>query len=385
MEMWCLVSLWMDVIGFGQAPPALFGRHQLERVQRQLHGQLLDFTHNHGADRRIWSQALGERRDLYVYLPPGYDPSKKYALGIFLHGAAQDELAFLQVQVRLFDQAISEGRMPPVIIAAPDGSFHGRATMVVPATFWADSQAGAFEQYLMCDVWNFLMETFPIKQEREAHSITGVSMGGGAAMALAIKYKDRFKSAMAIMPTLNLRYVDCHGRYRTDFDPDCFALRERMHGLEPLGRRRMFTLRFNTLFAPLYGRGQKALPGLSEINPYELMDRYDLRNGELNIYIAYGGKDEFNIAAQVESFIHHAHERGIELTVDYDPNGKHDLATGLRFFPKAAAWTAANAENWAAICRERARLQSLPTSLPRSDPPAATIPAPPVAPSSTSR
>src|SRR5579884_1268564 len=110
-----LVALWVDIFGLGQGPPPVLGAAQLHHVQRQLHGQLLDFTHNHGADRRIWSPALGERRDLYVYLPPGYDPRKQYPMTILLHGAAQDEVFFVQAQVALFDRAIAEGRVPPFI------------------------------------------------------------------------------------------------------------------------------------------------------------------------------------------------------------------------------------------------------------------------------
>src|SRR5207302_237069 len=106
---------------------------------------------------------LQQRRDLYVYLPPGFDPCKHYPLAIFLHGAAQDEEFFLQTQVEQFDRAIAEGRLQPVIIAAPDGSMHGRATLHHPATFWANSRAGNFEDYLMGDVWNFLLKAFPIR------------------------------------------------------------------------------------------------------------------------------------------------------------------------------------------------------------------------------
>ena len=48
------------------------------RVNRQLHGRVLDYTANHGQDRRIYSPALCQKRDLYVYLPPCYDPCKQY-------------------------------------------------------------------------------------------------------------------------------------------------------------------------------------------------------------------------------------------------------------------------------------------------------------------
>ena len=47
-------------------------------LSKNLHGQVLDFTHNHWGDHRIWSEALCEKRDLYVYLPPCYEPSKQY-------------------------------------------------------------------------------------------------------------------------------------------------------------------------------------------------------------------------------------------------------------------------------------------------------------------
>src|SRR5207249_4246 len=95
-----------------QAFELLF-RGELARINRSLCGQVLDFTNNHGKDRRIWSPALNARRDLYVYLPPGYDPCKRYALAIFLHGAAQDEKFFLQDVVKDLDQAIACGQLPP--------------------------------------------------------------------------------------------------------------------------------------------------------------------------------------------------------------------------------------------------------------------------------
>src|SRR5262249_1143923 len=88
----------------------------------------------------------------------------------------------------------------------------------------------------------------------------------------------------------------------------------------------------------LFGRGDQALAGISSINPLELMESCDLRPGELDLYVAYGGKDEFNVAAQVESFLYCAEQRGIDVMVDYDPCGTHSLATGLRQRPRALRW-----------------------------------------------
>jgi S-formylglutathione hydrolase FrmB len=248
---------------------------------------------------------------------------------------------------------MAEGRLPPAIIAAPDGSVHGRATLRDPTTFWANSRVGRFEDFVMGDVWDFLMRSFPIRPEREAHALVGASAGGSAAFALAIKHRDRVKVAMGFMPLLNLRYVDGRGRYRTDFDPGNVGLRDRLHGLEALGRRRLFVLNFGTLFVPLFGRGPDAVAGMASINPLELMEQHDLQNGELDLYVAYGGQDEFNVKAQVDSFLYYARRRGIEVTSDFDPRGRHDAATGLRQLPAALRWASAHMAAGPSVARER--------------------------------
>jgi S-formylglutathione hydrolase FrmB len=335
-----VVAFWVGGVGLGQAPQPLLKIH-LARVDHRLCGQLLDFTHNHGVDRRIWSPALGQCRDLYVYLPPGFNPARKYPLAIFLHGAAQDERFFQQEQVLHFDRAIAQGLLPPVIIAAPDGSVHGRVTLREPTTFWANSRVGRFEDYLMTDVWNFLMTSFPIRPDREAHALLGASAGGSAAFALAIKHRDRVKIAMGFMPALNHRYIDGQGRYQSDFHPGNFAFRQNVRLLEPLGRRGLLVLRFNALYGPLFGRGQDMIAGMSEISPLELMERHNLQKGELDLYAAYGGCDEFNMTAQVDSFLYFARRRGVEVTADFDPRGRHDFSSAMRQFPAALRWASA--------------------------------------------
>ena len=64
----------------------------LNSANHKLAGQVVDHTNNHGRDRRIFSPALDEKRDLYVYLPPGYRPVQAYPLAIFLHGFRGDEM-----------------------------------------------------------------------------------------------------------------------------------------------------------------------------------------------------------------------------------------------------------------------------------------------------
>jgi S-formylglutathione hydrolase FrmB len=315
---------------------------QLDRVNRRLHGRLIDYTRNHGRDRRIWSPALGQWRDLYVYLPPGFDPAKRYPLALLLHGFAQDETVLINSVVQPLDAAIARGALPPLIVAAPDASQRGLDCLLSAGTFFLNSRLGAFEDYLMVDVWDFLVRTYPVRPEREAHVLLGVSMGGGAAFNHALKRLDRFGVAVGVFPPLNLRWMDCRGRYRGNFDPLCWGWRTDFSRgrREVVGRfYGVFRIRFFQVYEPLFGRDNPdALALVIRENPIEMLDLYDVRPGQLEMYVAYGGRDEFNLDAQVESFLYRARQRGLGVGVGYDPRGHHDRATALRLLPGIVEW-----------------------------------------------
>jgi hypothetical protein len=73
-------------------------------------------------------------------------------------------------------------------------------------------------------------------------------------------------------------------------------------------------------------------------NPIEMLDTHDVKDGELEMYVAYGGRDQFNLDAQVESFVYRCREKGITITVAYDPKGKHDVPTALKMLPGILEW-----------------------------------------------
>lgn len=314
----------------------------LKKVNACLKGQLIDYTHNHHADNRIWSEALCEKRDLYVYLPPCFDPNQKYPLVIWLHAYTQDEQSFADHVVYAFDEAIACGALPPMIIAAPDGSIQGRPSLCNTGSFYINTpKAGNFEDFIMKDVWGFMFANFPLRPEREAHALLGASMGGFGAFNLGIKYRDCIKIVAGVFPAINLRYVDCHGKYRTSFDPCCWGWRENLPPCEVMARFFcVISVRMCQIIWPLYGCGhpEQTLAEISAQNPAEMLDSYDVKPGDLCMFAAYGGKDEFNIAAQVESFVYIAKNRGIEVATAFLPDGRHDIATGLRLFPDAARW-----------------------------------------------
>ena len=49
----------------------VFDLVNLDHLNQKLQGKVVNYTQNHGADRRIVSSILGRPRYLYVYLPPG--------------------------------------------------------------------------------------------------------------------------------------------------------------------------------------------------------------------------------------------------------------------------------------------------------------------------
>jgi S-formylglutathione hydrolase FrmB len=320
-------------------PLTLCTKKQVVHLNEKINGSVYDFTNNHKVDRRFYSEALGCKRDMYVYLPPGFDEKLRYPLMIWMHGFIQDEKDFLDL-APIFDKAIACGRLPPMIIAAPDGSIRGRPTFFNMGSFYLNSKAGRFEDYIAVDVWNFLVTNFPIRPEPEAHILAGGSMGGYGAYNLGIKYRKRFKIVAGFLPPLNTRYLDCRGRYYADFDPNCIGWMEKYRPHASIGSfYGVIHIPQYLVVDPLFGRNrEEALQAIARENPVEMLESYDVKPSDLSMFIGYGGKDEFNIDAQVESFLWFAKKRGIEPYVVLDPKGRHRSETGIKMMPEFAAW-----------------------------------------------
>ncbi|HWY88410.1 MAG TPA: alpha/beta hydrolase-fold protein [Gemmataceae bacterium] len=316
--------------------------NELAALNHSIKGKVVDHTANHGHDRRIWSPSLGQKRDLYVYLPPNYDPDSRYPIIIFMHGFGQDEQLFLRMAPKI-DEEICQGKLPPVIIAAPDGSITGEASYLQPGSFFINSNAGDFEDWVLQDMWDFVCENYPIRSERESHVLAGVSMGGFAAFSMGIRHRQAFGVAVGIHPPLNLRWVDCNGNYFANFDPRCWGWRTTLERRrEPVAKfyGGLVKVRIGQLIDPLFGFNDDALGAISRQNPIELIDATHLQNGDLAMFVGYGGKDEFNIDAQVESFLYLAKCRGIGVGVAYEPYGHHDTTTAIRQWPDMVDWLA---------------------------------------------
>jgi S-formylglutathione hydrolase FrmB len=312
-------------------------REQVNDLNRALTGTVLDYTANHGADRRIWSAALGRKRDVYVYLPPGYDGRTPFPVMFWFHGLEQDEKDFLSA-VPYFDREIAAGRMPPFVIVCPDGSIKGRPSFLRAGSFYLNTDAGRFEDYVMQDVWGFVRRTFAIHPDRGAHVMAGGSMGGFAAYNLGIKYRAEFRVLVGVLPPLNLRYVNCRGQYFAPYDPNCVAFRQEFRPREVIGRfYGVIKVRSGRVIAPLVGvRNPNAMQIVARENPIEMLAAYDVRPGECAMFVGYGDQDEFNIHAQCRHFLDVARGRGLAVTAVEVPGGRHSTETGVQMLPALA-------------------------------------------------
>lgn len=315
-----------------------------ESINSELSGTLLDFTHNSGRDHRIYSPALCERRDLYVYLPPGYDPKGSYPLLVWLHSYTDDECEFAKHVVPVLDRAIARGTLRPMVAVGPDGSLGGGRHYLSFGSWFVNSPRGRFADYIMQDVIGFVEQNFAVSKDRDSRAIAGFSMGGFGAYNLGLKHRDQFKLVGGISPALNLRYTGPGGDYQAHFDPDAWSLRSDFRSMEVLGRFAGGLVRVRPLVIvrPVWGRGPDAAARIAVENPVELLDQLEVKSGEQDYYVGYGKHDELNVDAQVESFLHVASRRGISVQTRVYPGGRHTRTFMVSAVPDLLHWLEAH-------------------------------------------
>jgi len=323
-----VVVVAVVLAGQGVAQAQLFDLVNLDHLNGKLSGQVVDHTWNHGSDHRIFSPILGRPRDLYVYLPPGYNPAVAYPLIVFLHGADVDEHDFLDPgDLKELDRMMSRGEIPPAVVAAPDGTYQGRNRLTSTHSLWVNGLGGRFEDHVVQEVVPYVQQHYSIRPEREAHGLLGVSAGGFGAMGIALKHRDVFGAVATLAAPLNMRYYTCQGRYGDDFDPATYRPRTEYKPNQIIAKFYFGFLRrkVKDFIEPVYGAGPGVLARITRDNPADLLAATDLQPGQLQIYVNYAGLDNYNFDAQALSFVWLAQQRGVQSDVVRVPRGRHNL------------------------------------------------------------
>jgi S-formylglutathione hydrolase FrmB len=309
--------------------------HELRHLNRQLTGQVVDI--------RIPSAILDQPRDLYVYLPPGYDPCRAYPLVLWLHGGGDDERSFLDLpQLAYLDGLIARGQFPPAIVAGLDGTARSHNVLNPPHSLFINGLRGRFTDHVMQEVIPFLSTRYNIRPEKEAHALIGISAGGFGAANLGLKRRDYFGSVVSIAGGLNLLYHTRQGDYFADFDPCTYRSRTEYNSREVLMTFAGGLVRLTPkqLWEPIFGPPPGILERIRAENPADLLCSTNLQPDELSLYVGYGAKDHLNMDAQAESFAWLTRQRGVAVTCDRDPEGGHDKETLRKLHRQSYPWLA---------------------------------------------
>jgi S-formylglutathione hydrolase len=143
-------------------------------------------------------------RDVFVYLPAGYEDSgRRYATAYLLHAFGQnaetlvnpptDRQRWQPPIVDVLDPVFGRMRVPPMIVVIPDGCSRWGCGQ------WVDSPvSGHFGSYVAKDVVSFVDSTYRTVAKPASRGVFGFSSGGMGAWNIVSQNPDVF-AAMAVL------------------------------------------------------------------------------------------------------------------------------------------------------------------------------------------
>ena len=135
------------------------------------------------------------RREVAVYLPPGYDAGgRRYPVIHFLHGFGGDHTLLVGMK-ELLDDAIRRRKIRPFLMAVSNQntSYGG--------SFYSDAGPfGDWEGFTAVDVVRHVDDNYRTLAVRASRGVAGHSMGGYGALKMAVRRPDVFAAAYALSP-----------------------------------------------------------------------------------------------------------------------------------------------------------------------------------------
>jgi enterochelin esterase-like enzyme len=147
---------------------------------------------SHGS-KCLSDNPLGDphERELYVYLPPEYDDTRRFPVVMMLagFGATNHSIAswspWKPNTIELFDQLVSSGQCKAAILVLPDCFNRWDGSQFI------DSEGtGRYQTYLADEVFAFVDAEFQTVPKREARAVVGRSSGGFGALRLGMDRPD---------------------------------------------------------------------------------------------------------------------------------------------------------------------------------------------------
>lgn len=146
------------------------------------------------------SDILGCNKDFSIYMPDGYeDGNQRYPVLYLLHpaGGTHDIWISMGNLPQIADDAIRSGMALPMIVVMPDasgtGDFH-----LGPHLGYFSVPGWDYESYIHNELIPLIDSTYRTIADKKHRAITGVSMGGEAAIAYAQKHPDLYGASCSI-------------------------------------------------------------------------------------------------------------------------------------------------------------------------------------------
>ncbi len=141
------------------------------------------------------SKALGRRRGLYVYTPPGFDrqAGARYPVLYLFHGSGDTEATwtvFGRAQC-ILDNLLAQQKARPMVIVMPDG--HAAPPQPPGGGVGGRSpNLDAFQRDLLEDVLPFVEANYRVRADAASRAIVGLSMGGGQSLTIGLTHPELF-------------------------------------------------------------------------------------------------------------------------------------------------------------------------------------------------
>ena len=252
--------------------------------------------------RYLESRAVGESLGYAVYEPPGRSRKERLPLVVFLHGAGDHPDCFDKARLgQRLDEAIGRGRVPPAVIALPEGDL----------SFWENEAAGPrrYRDWVLYEMLPAVRSEYNAGPCPERCHIMGNSMGGYGAMRFVYEDPGHFASVTAISAPI--------------FDTE-----------QMLDFRDSFWWGLIVPIDRIWGEGRDAR-SVSQDDPYlHWHERADLTG--LKLLLTWGLDDHRGIIANNERFVRYLRERGVRFSAQSFPGG-HDWESWSPVIEKALA------------------------------------------------
>jgi enterochelin esterase-like enzyme len=154
------------------------------------------------------SVVTGTRRTANVWLPPGYDKSRRYPVLYLLHGIGgnQDEWRGYVRANDVLDNLAADGKVVPMIVVMPNGRALPDDRSPPPdKVFTPENAAGfaRFERDLLESLIPAVDAAYPTRADAGHRAIGGLSMGGGQALNFGLAHPDAFTWVAGFSPAPN--------------------------------------------------------------------------------------------------------------------------------------------------------------------------------------